>query len=84
MGLPIATEDPERFARLVIMNTGLPTGEKPPGAAFMAWRAFAVSTTDMDIGRVIQTGCTSKLSPEIVAAYNAPFPDASYCHLRGQ
>jgi haloalkane dehalogenase len=78
LGLPIATEHPDRFARLVIMNTGLPTGDGPPSPAFMAWRAFAAAQKDMDIGRVIQQGSMTKLTPEVVAAYNAPFPDASY------
>jgi haloalkane dehalogenase len=78
LGLTIASEYPERFARLVIMNTGLPTGDGPPSPAFIAWRNFAASTKDMDIGRVIQGGSVTKLSPEIIAAYRAPFPDASF------
>jgi haloalkane dehalogenase len=78
LGLTVATELAERFARLVVMNTGLPTGEQPMGPAFMAWRTFASTTSDMDIGRVIQGGCVSKLSPEVIAGYNAPFPDASF------
>jgi haloalkane dehalogenase len=78
LGLPIATEMPDRFARLVIMNTGLPTSGKPLGPAFMAWRAFATGTSDLDIGRVIVNASVTKLSPEVVAAYNAPYPDASY------
>jgi haloalkane dehalogenase len=77
LGLPVATEMPERFERLVIMNTGLPTGE-PLSPAFHAWRAFAAAATDMDIGGVIQRGCVSKLPAEVVAAYNAPFPDGRY------
>jgi haloalkane dehalogenase len=77
LGLPIATEMPERFERLVVMNTGLPAGE-PLSPAFHAWREFAAKSTDMDIGSVIQRGCVTKLSPEVVAAYNAPFPDGSY------
>jgi haloalkane dehalogenase len=78
LGLTIASEFPERFARLVIMNTGLPTGDRPPSAAFMAWRTFASKTNDMDIARVVQQGSTTHLPPEVLAAYNAPFPDASY------
>src|SRR5262249_39883022 len=78
LGLTVATELAERFSRLVVMNTGLPTGEQPMGPAFMAWRTFASTTSDMDIGRVIQGGCVSKLSPEVIAGYNAPFPDATF------
>ncbi|REK06853.1 MAG: alpha/beta fold hydrolase [Planctomycetota bacterium] len=78
LGLPIAVEQPERFARLVVMNTGLPVSGKPFGPAFMAWRAFAEKSTDMDIGRLIQQATVSDLSDEVLAAYNAPFPDVSY------
>lgn len=78
LGLPLAAEHPERFVRLVIMNTGLPTGEQPMSEAFMRWREFARTSDDMDIGRVVQQGTVSTLSPETLAAYDAPFPDASY------
>jgi haloalkane dehalogenase len=77
IGLPVATEMPERFERLVIMNTGLPAGDPLPPAFFM-WRQFSQISNDMDVGGVIQRGCISKLSPEVVAAYNAPFPEARY------
>ena len=78
LGLPLALERPDRFGRLVIMNTGLPTGDEPPTPGFMAWRNAAAKMQDMDVGRVIQGGCASKLAPEVVAAYNAPFPDVTY------
>jgi len=77
LGLPIAAELPEQFARLVIMNTGLPTGERL-SPAFMEWRAFATTVKDMDIGRVIQRGSVRTLSPAVIAAYDAPVPDAAY------
>jgi len=78
LGLPIATEMPERFARLVIMNTGLPVSGKPPSPGFSAWRAFAERSTDMDMGRILQGATTSELPSEVLAAYDAPFPDVSY------
>ena len=78
LGLPIAMEMPERFARLVIMNTGLPISGKSLGPAFMAWKAFANRSEDLPVGLVLQNATASKLSPEIVAAYDAPFPDARY------
>jgi haloalkane dehalogenase len=78
LGLPIATEMPERFARLVIMNTGLPVSGKPLSPGFTAWRAFAERSQDMDIGRVLQGATVTDLSAEVLAAYNAPFPDVSY------
>ncbi len=78
LGLPVAMEQPERFARLVVMNTGLPVSGKPLSPGFMAWRTFAEKAQDMDIGRVIDGATVSKLTPEVLAAYNAPFPDLSY------
>lgn len=80
VGLPVASEEPERIARLVIMNTGLPTGDEPMGRAFMRWREFAVSMPDLPIGQVIANGMAhgDQLPPEVVAAYESPFPDVSY------
>lgn len=90
LGLPLATDLDDRFSRLVIMNTGLPTGRQGSDAeggeqikpesllAFLAWRSYAASTKDMDIARVLQSGTASELGPEVLAAYAAPFPDASY------
>ncbi len=80
IGLTVATRLPERFARLVIMNTGLPTGEEPMGRAFMRWRQFAESSPDLPIGFVIASGMAHRenIPPEVIAAYEAPFPDVSY------
>jgi len=80
IGLPVATEMPQRFARLVIMNTGLPTGDEPMGEGFLRWRQFAETTPDMSIGRVIRSSAVrpDSIAPEVIAAYDAPFPDASY------
>jgi haloalkane dehalogenase len=79
LGLPVATELPERFERLVIMNTGLPTGETQPTPGFLQWRDFAARTgRDIEPGRLAQISSVSGVSPEVAAAYDAPFPDASY------
>jgi haloalkane dehalogenase len=78
LGLTLATQMPDRFARLVIMNTFLPTGEEKPSQGFVAWRAFAEKLDDMDVGRIIQGATVTDLPAEVVAAYNAPFPDRTY------
>lgn len=80
LGLPIAANQGERFARLVVLNTFLPTGEERPSDAFMQWRAFSRKAgTRMQIGRLIaQTIRNYELPEEVVAAYDAPFPDDSY------
>ena len=79
LGLPLAANLPERFARLVIMNTGLPTGEHT-SQAFLRWRAFAERMTDLPVGQVIRNGLAhgERLSAEEQAAYDAPFPDVTY------
>ncbi|MCB8927176.1 MAG: haloalkane dehalogenase [Ardenticatenaceae bacterium] len=79
LGLTIATQLPERFARLVIMNTGLPTGMFPMPEAFMQWRAAAERFgTKLPVGRIIQGSTVTKLPREVVKAYEAPFPDETY------
>ncbi|MBC8170110.1 MAG: haloalkane dehalogenase [Anaerolineae bacterium] len=81
LGLPVVTEMPERFARLVIMNTGLPGGDARMTDAFMQWRAFAERTgRDLEPGQLIKISAINPeaITPEIQAAYDAPFPDASY------
>jgi haloalkane dehalogenase len=78
LGLPIASDLPDRFARLVIMNTGLPNGVDPLPAGFQAWRLFSSRQKDMVIGAVIKMGTVQPLGPEVLAAYNAPFPSAEH------
>ena len=80
IGLRLASEMPQRFARLVIMNTGLATGEGLVSDAFLRWRQFVESTPDLPVGQVMRTGMVhgDRIAPEVIAAYEAPFPDASY------
>jgi len=80
IGLTVAAQMRERIARLVIMNTGLPTGQEPMPEAFHRWRAFAERISDMPIGRVIKGGLAhpERISPADLAAYEAPFPDVTY------
>ena len=79
LGLPAATQMPERFARLVIMNTGLTTGDLPMSAGFMQWRDFAARTgRDIEPGRLVGISSVTTPPEDVLAAYDAPFPDASY------
>jgi haloalkane dehalogenase len=74
IGLRWAVQHADQVGRLVILNTGLFTGKVSKG--FMAWREFAERTPDLPIGMIIQGATTTDLSPEVVAAYEAPFPNA--------
>ncbi len=78
IGLRLAAEHPERFAHIVAANTFLPTGDRPAGEAFLRWQQFSQNTPNFDAGWIVNSGCTTDLSDEIKAAYNAPFPDDSY------
>ena len=78
IGLRLVAAEPERFARVVVANTGLPTGEGTPPEAFLAWQNFAATTEQFPVGAIINGGCTTDLAPEVIEAYDAPFPDDSY------
>jgi haloalkane dehalogenase len=78
IGLRVAAENESRFARIAIGNGALPTGDHGMNEAFLQWREFARTSPKFDIGRVLQNATVSELSDEIVAAYDAPFPDDSY------
>ncbi len=74
IGLRWAVEHADQVGRLVVMNTGLFTGRVSKG--FMAWREFAERTPDLPIGMIMQGATTTDLPPEVIAAYEAPFPNA--------
>lgn len=78
LGLRLVGEHPDRFARVVAANTGLPTGDHPMSEAFLAWQRFASTAERFDVGRVVQNGTVTELPAEVVAAYDAPFPDDRY------
>jgi haloalkane dehalogenase len=79
IGLRVVGEMPDRFARLVLMNTALGTGE-PLGPGFMDWRAYVARTPDLDVAALFRRAIVREASrtPEVLAAYAAPFPDRSY------
>jgi haloalkane dehalogenase len=72
IGLRWAVENADRVDRLAILNTGLFTGRVSKG--FLAWREFAEKNPDLPVGMILQGATTTELSPEVVAAYEAPFP----------
>lgn len=78
VGLRLVALQPDRFARVVIGNTGLPTGDATPSDAFLNWRKFSQESPVFPIGGIVNGGCASDLTPEVIAAYDAPFPDDTY------
>jgi haloalkane dehalogenase len=77
IGLTIPMDMPQRFSRLIVMNTTLGTGDAPLGDGFLAWRAFCNRTPDMDIAALMKRG-VPHLSDAEAQAYAAPYPDARY------
>jgi haloalkane dehalogenase len=78
IGLRLVAAEPDRFARVVAANTALPTGDFPLGEAFLRWQRFARESPVFDIGRIVSGGTVSELPADVIAAYDAPFPDDSY------
>jgi haloalkane dehalogenase len=78
IGLRLATEQPDRFARIVAANTFLPTGDRPLGPAFEAWKAFSQSVPELPISKIVASGCARAPHADVLAAYDAPFPDERY------
>lgn len=78
IGLRVAAEMADRFSRIVAANTALPTGDEKIPLAFKIWRGFSQLTPLFPVGRLIKFASKTKLSKEIVDAYNAPYPDESY------
>ncbi|XDD52355.1 haloalkane dehalogenase [Leptospira sp. WS92.C1] len=78
LGLRLAAENQERFLRIVAANTFLPTGDIPPKDDFLKWRHFSQNVKRLSIGTIVKNGCVSNLSKEVIAAYDAPYPEESY------
>jgi haloalkane dehalogenase len=74
IGLRAAVERPERIARMVIMDTGLFTGEQPMSEPWKVFRDFVERTEDLPISMLVEGACARGMEDEVVAAYDAPFP----------
>ena len=78
LGLRLVAAEPDRFARVVIGNSGLPTGHGPASEAFLRWQRFSQTTPVFPVGDLVGRACTTELSSAVVAAYDAPFPDDTF------
>jgi haloalkane dehalogenase len=77
IGLRLVASFPEKFARVIVANTGLPTGEGF-SEGFQRWLEFSQSTPTLPIGQILAMGCRRALSEAEKDAYDAPFPDESF------
>ncbi len=78
IGLRLVAAVPERFARVVVANTGMPTGDQKMPEAFLQWQQLSREMPEFPVGAIVSGGCATPLSPEVVAAYDAPFPDDTF------
>jgi haloalkane dehalogenase len=79
IGLRLAAEHPERFAGLVVANTGLPNGEQPMAEIWWRFREAITTVPKLNIGKFVQGGCRQQMSDAVRGSYDAPFPDDDYC-----
>jgi len=77
LGLTLPMARPDRFTRLLVMNTTLGTGDVPLSPGFIAWRQWAADHPDMDVGKLLGRACPQLTAAER-ASYDAPFPDAAH------
>jgi haloalkane dehalogenase len=77
IGLRLAVEHPERIERIVILDTGLFTGHQRMTDAWTAFRDFVERTEDLPIGFLVRGACKHDPGDEVIAAYDAPYPNAA-------
>ena len=78
IGLRLVAEHPELFARVLAANTMLPTGDHAPNDAFLSWQKFSQEVEVFPVSGIIKGATVTEISAEVLAAYDAPFPDESY------
>jgi haloalkane dehalogenase len=78
IGLRLVAENPDRFARVVAANTGLPDGRHEMPEVWWMFRNAVATAEHLDIARFVAGGCATKPAPDVLAAYDAPFPDETF------
>ncbi len=77
IGLRLAVEHPDRISKLVMMDTGLATGNHKMNEAWHAFRNFVERTEDIPVGFLVRGACARDPGDEVIAAYDAPYPSAA-------
>ncbi|MFC0863671.1 haloalkane dehalogenase [Sphaerimonospora cavernae] len=78
IGLRLVAEHPDRFARVVAANTGLPTGDIPMPQVWHRFRETVRNAPVLDVARLVRSGCVTTLPDTVLRAYDAPFPAEEY------
>ena len=76
IGMRLFTENPDRFSRLVVLDTGFFTGEQAMTPAWVAFRDFVAKTEDLPVGFLVKGACARGMEDEVLAGYEVPFPSA--------
>ena len=79
LGMRLLAEHPDRFAGVVMSNTGLPTGDVPMPDVWQQFRRMVETAPALDVPRMVDSGCVRSLTDPELAAYAAPFPSEDYC-----
>jgi haloalkane dehalogenase len=77
IGLRLAVDQPERISRIVVLDTGIFTGHQKMTDAWKAFRDFVERTEDLPVGFLVRGACKRDPGDEVIAAYDAPFPNAA-------
>jgi haloalkane dehalogenase len=77
IGLRLAVEHAERIERIVILDTGLFTGRQRMTDAWLAFRDFVARTEELPVGMLVRGACKNDPGDEVIAAYDAPFPNVA-------
>jgi haloalkane dehalogenase len=75
IGLRLAVEHPDRVGRIVAMDTGLWTGRQKMSDAWWTFHDFVERTEDLPVGMLVRGACHRDPGDDVVAAYEAPFPE---------
>ena len=75
IGLRLAVEHPERFSRIVIMDTGPFTGYQKMSDTWLKFREFVRRNEDVPVGFLVKAGCKNDPGDDVIAAYEAPYPN---------
>jgi haloalkane dehalogenase len=78
LGLRLVTEIDGLAAAYVAINHGYPTGDMPPNEALREWQEFAAAAHEFDVSAIVARACTTPLPPEVLRAYDAPYPTDEY------
>ena len=77
IGLRLAVDHAARFDRIVVLDTGLATGRQAMSETWLAFRDFVARTEDLPVSMLVDAACDCDLPPDVLAAYDAPFPNAA-------